>query len=639
MADTLQIVSWALERKCPFRSGDQWFLPDRTSTQLADLRTVASAEGDGRIVNGICVTSWTTERDNSGNVHQIPCSGFRIEERLGPVGGLAVALATCRACEANAKTELGIDVAGCFGHLDVWPDSEELDQQLWGIIEQRNLEHRLRSAFPVTNPLWYGFWINSPLRRVQAEFLHELLDATCDHDDPQDKDVRHFLKALEAAVRRELPVHVSLAPLGHTDFGMYTVFPHCPRCKANAPVGRWKESYPKEPHECRVCGHTFIPDEHHRSERDEYDWDAHSLEKQLGETGYGQFVRAFLFHRGCSPEQMDEVIDNKDNGPLLRRIKAVRQRRDATLRRLRREAVPHPDGTNSATLSIALEGGLDLEFVLVPTGEFLMGSPSAEENPTQSPQHLMRISRPFYLGRFPVTQAQWTAVMGKNPSKHRGQPNLPVDQVSWFDCQEFCERLCQLHGRVFRLPSEAEWEYACRAGTTTRYAFGDTLSPTQANFTPYAVQFGPPPNDEDAFVREMELAAEAAETKGERKARPTPVDRFPPNAWGIYDMHGNVDEWCEDVWHPNYAGAPADGSAWLDGEEKGAFRVVRGGWCSATEFVCTSSARRQLRADADSQEEDNSGDNSRDKDEGGLLSALFEMMYTPYGFRVVCEVP
>lgn len=320
---------------------------------------------------------------------------------------------------------------------------------------------------------------------MQAEFLQELLDTACDHDDPQDKDVRHFLKALEAAVQWELPVHVSLAPLGHTDFGMYTVFPHCPRCKANAPVGRWKESYTKEPHECRVCGHTFNPDEHHSSERDGFDWEADRLEKQLGEAGYEPFVRAFLIHRGCSPEQADEVIDNKNNGPLLRRIKTFRQRRDATLQRLR-QAAPKLDGTTKpATFSITLNDALDLEFVLVPAGEFQMGLPSAEGNLTESPQHLVRIPRPFYIGRFLVTQAQWSAVMGKNPARHRGDPNLPVDQVSWFDCQEFCERLCQRYGRAFRLPSEAEWEYACRAGTKTKFAFGDTLSPTQANFTPY----------------------------------------------------------------------------------------------------------------------------------------------------------
>jgi len=226
--------------------------------------------------------------------------------------------------------------------------------------------------------------------------------------------------------------------------------------------------------------------------------------------------------------------------------------------------------------------------------------------------------------------------MGKSPSRHRGDPELPVDQVSWFDCQEFCERLCERYRRAFRLPSEAEWEYACRAGTTTKYAFGDTLSPAQANFTPFADQFGSLPADEDAFVREMELAAEAEQATGGRNAKPTPVGSYPPNAWGVYDMHGNVDEWCEDVWHPNYEGAPTDGSAWLDGEDREPFRVVRGGWASATEFVCTSSARRQLRADAGSRDDDSEDDEG---DGSGLMASLFAMMYTPYGFRVVCEFP
>src|SRR5690606_2355664 len=110
-------------------------------------------------------------------------------------------------------------------------------------------------------------------------------------------------------------------------------------------------------------------------------------------------------------------------------------------------------------------------------------------------------------GRFPVTQAQWQSVMGRNPSKHKGDPNLPVDQVSWFDCQEFCERLCHRQNRVFRLPSEAEWEYACRAGTTTQFAFGDVLLPDHANFTPFAVRFPDPPANEEDYVREMELLA------------------------------------------------------------------------------------------------------------------------------------
>ncbi|QDV35626.1 formylglycine-generating enzyme family protein [Tautonia plasticadhaerens] len=143
---------------------------------------------------------------------------------------------------------------------------------------------------------------------------------------------------------------------------------------------------------------------------------------------------------------------------------------------------------------------------------------------------------------FAGRQGIGTAMMGGNPSIHRGDSRLPVDQASWLDCQEFCERLCQGHGRAFRLPSEAEWEYACRAGTMTRYAFGDTLSPGQANFTPFTDRFGPTPEDEDALVREMESAVEAAGLFGGERARPTPVGSYPPNGWGIHDMHGNVDE-------------------------------------------------------------------------------------------------
>ena len=308
MADTRQVVSWALERKCCFRNGENWVLPGQTFEQLADLRTVVRAESDQRVVDGFCITSYSMERDNTGKHFQIPHDGFRIEERLGKYGGLSEAIQVCHACEANVEKELDTKVAGCFGYLDIWPDSPELEEQLWGIIRERNLEGPLQATFQVTTPLWYGFWMKSPLMRLEAEFLHELLDATCDDDDPADKDVRHFLKALKAAIDRELPLHVSLAPLGHTDMGWYTVFPHCPRCKANADVGRWKEEFSSEPYECKVCGHIFNPNEHHSSERDDMDWSADSLEKQLGEGEFAQLTRRYLLHQGCSEEQADEVI-------------------------------------------------------------------------------------------------------------------------------------------------------------------------------------------------------------------------------------------------------------------------------------------------------------------------------------------
>ena len=215
---------WSIEKKCAFRKEDtDWFLPSNTSQQLSDLRTLARAVDDNRVVDGICVTSWTTQSDNSDGYHDIPCNGFRIEDRLGKFGGIETANSTCGNCEANADSKLKTKIAGCFGYVDAWPDSPELDEQLWKIIESKNLEERMRSLFPVTTPLWYGFWINSPLQRTHCEFLHKLFGEACDPDDPQDDDFVHFLSAMKQAAKWELPVHVSLAPLGHTDFGWYTV--------------------------------------------------------------------------------------------------------------------------------------------------------------------------------------------------------------------------------------------------------------------------------------------------------------------------------------------------------------------------------------------------------------------------------
>ena len=560
MSDTRQCVSWALERKCPFRSGDDWFLPGPTSTQLFDLKCVDSALRDNRVIGPICVTSWLTTSDSENNSHRIPHDGFNINERLACFGGYAHMAETCQTCEANVQVDGESTVAGCSGDVEIWPDSEELDQALWDVINQRGLESQLRTLFPVTTPLWYGFWINSPLQRPQAEFLHELLSAVWDVDEAEDKDLRTFLKALETAIRWELPVHVSLPPLGHADMGYFTVFPHCPRCKANAPVGRWKQSYPTEPHVCEVCGEIFIPNEHHHvSELDESDWSDNSLEKQLGPEGYTQFVRDFLFQQGSPSAQVDDIVDNANDGPLLRQIMAMRLKRNATLLRLRESSDPRP----SEPLTITLAPGVAMEFVTIPAGEFLMGSPNAEENSTESPQHPVRIARSFLIGRFPVTQAQWAALMNATRSKHPGNPQHPVDRVSWFDCQEFCEALCQRFGRIFRLPSEAEWEYACRAGTTTKYAFGDVLSTDQANFTSSATMFRTPPDDDDAdeVVSILMDMPEEDDSPADSRATPCAVGSYPPNAWGIYDMHGNVNEWCEDVWHPNYSDAPADGSA------------------------------------------------------------------------------
>jgi formylglycine-generating enzyme required for sulfatase activity len=202
-----------------------------------------------------------------------------------------------------------------------------------------------------------------------------------------------------------------------------------------------------------------------------------------------------------------------------------------------------------------------LEMVPIPAGEFLMGSPDDEPGrwDDEGPQHRVRLA-PFSLARMPITQAQWRQVarwqpaagdppwereLDPDPSFFKGglpvdnrrpeDDRRPVERVSWFDAQEFCSRLSQRTGRTYTLPSESQWEYACRAGTTTPYAFGATISQWQGNVS---------------------------------SSGTTEVGSFPANAWGLHDMHGNVWEWCLDHWHPGYEGAPADGSAWLSTMEQ-----------------------------------------------------------------------
>src|ERR1043166_4047941 len=175
----------------------------------------------------------------------------------------------------------------------------------------------------------------------------------------------------------------------------------------------------------------------------------------------------------------------------------------------------------------------------------------------EQPRHQVTLRSPFYLGRYEVTQAQWQTVMGSNPSQFRGCELCPVEQISWNDAQEFIRRMNAMNdGFTCSLPSEAQWEYACRAGKTTQFALGNSMSSGQANFDGQ-FPFG-------------------GAAKGVSREKTMPVGSFPPNAWGLYDMHGNVWEFCGDLWHDNYDRAPNDGSAWSsDGDS--AHRVERGG--------------------------------------------------------------
>ncbi|OLT56291.1 hypothetical protein BI334_32320 [Moorena producens 3L] len=234
-----------------------------------------------------------------------------------------------------------------------------------------------------------------------------------------------------------------------------------------------------------------------------------------------------------------------------------------------------------------------MELVQLKAGKFMMGSPGDESgrDSDEGPQHQVTVPG-FWMGKYQVTQQQWQAVAGyeqvktgisTNPSNFKGQ-SRPVERVTWHEAKEFCARLNQkfkgqLQGRKFRLPSEAEWEYACRAGTTTRYYFGDNSS-----------QLG-----------------DYAWYDGNSGSKTHPVGQKKPNKWKLYDMMGNVWEWCEDTRHGNYDHAPVDGSAWFDNDNDN--RLLRGGSWHHNSRGCRCADRNYSP----------------------------DPRYSSYGFRVVCS--
>jgi formylglycine-generating enzyme required for sulfatase activity len=207
-----------------------------------------------------------------------------------------------------------------------------------------------------------------------------------------------------------------------------------------------------------------------------------------------------------------------------------------------------------------LPNGVTLEMVSLPAGEFTMGS---SESNYEKPPHQVKVNS-FAIGKYPITQAQYEAVMGTNPSHFKNNPQNPVESVSWNDAKAFCQKLSQITGKTYRLPTEAEWEYACRAETETLFSFGDDAN----QLGDYAWYYG---NSNDTTH---------------------PVGQKKPNGWGLYDMHGNVWEWCEDDWHYNYAGAQDDGTAWIDKDYH--YPIVRGGSWFNVPYLCRSAYRANV---------------------------------------------
>ena len=303
------------------------------------------------------------------------------------------------------------------------------------------------------------------------------------------------------------------------------------------------------------------------------------------------------------------------------------------------------ESKQSQYFSQDLGNDITLEMVAIPGGTFTMGSPAGEGYDHEKPQHQVTVP-PFFMGKYPITQAQWQAIASRadlkvkqdldpDPSHFKDPPkpslerdasdsppfegarggsptrwDRPVEQVSWYDAVEFCARLSKLTGKEYRLPSEAEWEYACRAGTTTPFYFGETITGKLANY--------------DASY------TYANEPKGEYREGTTPVGQFPPNAFGLYDMHGNVWEWCLDPWHESYQDKTrTDSEVWDEEQSEEQYlldknnviqllsdertRVLRGGSRNGNPWYCRSAYRSRLDPD------------------NRLNSGI--------GFRVVCRFP
>lgn len=234
-------------------------------------------------------------------------------------------------------------------------------------------------------------------------------------------------------------------------------------------------------------------------------------------------------------------------------------------------------------LAETFDNGITLEMVYIPGGEFLMGSPESEGKrySNERPQHKVTI-RSFLMSKYPITQAQWREVaslpeisqtLKLRPSRNGGKSH-PITHVSWFDAVEFCDRLSQKTDKVYRLPTEAEWEYACRAKTTTSFHFGQSISSDLANYDPYG-------SEPRGINRKATIAVDSLQVA---------------NGFGLFDMHGNVWEWCLDHWHDNYNNAPTTGDVWLNNHEAQT-RVIRGGSWLNDPSMCRSASRLYKNAD------------------------------------------
>lgn len=347
MADTIQIVQWTLEMRCQLRHlEDMATCPGEAMSAVSSARAYSKAQREGRkgfgVYGDIYVSSYTfgTHPDGrkASSSPYYPISGFVISKEFEPYGGTIGLQHMCSPCPANAQPQ---ELARCVGTVPQWPDSPDTEEQLHRIINRLGLEVAMEDAFPKTTPIWYGLWAVSPVPHASLGILRTLLSEMLKEDEAelmlQDQrgmdqlnEFNAMLSAIDIAQSQRLNLHVRLLPLGHTDFGIYTVFPHCPFCKATAKVARWQREYPIAHHVCHVCGTKYSPQETASSEK--MDWERVELRDLLGQATYEDFAKAYLIANGEPPDTAAEIVRESEATEIRRQEQA---RRNQELQRLR----------------------------------------------------------------------------------------------------------------------------------------------------------------------------------------------------------------------------------------------------------------------------------------------------------------